>query len=88
MQETFKEYIERVSRAKHMLALVYESYHYMSGVSRGYKNSQRYLLTEKNPVAKLHMQRMEGYSRRLAIRAKTKGLIVEDKVLTYREDEL
>lgn len=72
--ETFADYVCRVSRALHLLAAGYAKYDFFRGVTYAVES-----LGGKHSI---------GVARRSALKAKTKALIVHDKVLTGREDEL
>lgn len=75
--ETFAEYVCRVSRALHLLAAGYAKYDFFRGVTYAVES-----LVGKHSIG------VVGVARRIALKAKTKALIVHDKVLTGREDEL
>lgn len=85
MDETFEEYMDRVSRARHLREMAYSPYRYMLGYGDACKKAQS-LVSEKK-VAKA-MDRIGNYMRRQSLKAKTAALVIEDRVLTYREDEL
>lgn len=72
--ETFAEYVCRVSRALHLLAAVYAKYDFYRGFAYAAES--------------FGCGRSASVARRNALKAKTKGLIVHDRVLTYREGEL
>lgn len=91
MQESFEEYIDRVSRAHHLAAKVLIAYDFLRGTSVGYKSSLEYLkgLTDARVnMIREQIENMQGYSQRLALKAKTRAMIVSDRVLTYREEEI
>lgn len=89
MKETFEEYVDRVSRARHILLTVIEKADYFMGVSVGYKNVLLLLDSEnKAPFTKAAVEELSGVARRASLAVKTKALIVQDKILTYRENEL
>ena len=72
--ETFAEYVCRVSRALHLLAAVYAKYNFYEGFTYA--------------AEKLKKEHAANVARGIAIKAKTQGLIVHDRVLTNREDEI
>lgn len=72
--ETFAEYVCRVSRALHLLAAVYAKKDFFEGFTYAAE-----VLKKKHSA---------NVARGIAIKAKTQGLIVHDRVLTGREDEL
>lgn len=85
MHETFEEYMDRVSRARHLREMAYSPYHYMLGYGDALKKAQNLVSEEKVAGA---MNRVGNYMRRRSLKEKTAALIIEDRVLTYREDEL
>ncbi len=74
--ETWDEYVDRVSRARHLLLERYLEVCYYYGGSVAMK----IWLTKRLDIL--------FRCKRLVIKAKTKALIVQDRVLTYREDEV
>ena len=72
--ETFAEYVCRVSRALHLLAAVYVKYNFYEGFTYA--------------AEMLKKEHAANVARGIAIKAKTQGLIVHDRVLTGREDEV
>lgn len=73
--ETWDEYVDRVSRARHVLLERYLEVCYYYGGSVAIK------LWLPQDLATLFR------CKRLVIKTKTKALILQDRVLTYREDE-
>lgn len=71
--ETWDEYVDRVSRARHVLLDNCQEFFYYHGVKVAAKMCNNFGIY--------------FYSKRQAIKAKTKALILQDRVLTYREDE-
>ena len=74
INETFTEYVCRVSRALHLLAAVYARKDFFEGFTYA--------------AEMLKKEHAADTARGIAIKAKTQGLIVHDRVLTGREDEL
>lgn len=72
--ETFAEYVCRVSRALHLLAAVSAKYNFYAWFTYASE-----MLKKENAA---------NVARGIAIKAKTQGLIVHDRVLTNREDEI
>lgn len=91
MIESFADYIDRVSRARHILMSIYKQHDFLHGVSVGYANSQELVdvigAGSKNGLSDT-ISNLESYARRLSLKAKTLGLVSQDRVLTYREEEL
>lgn len=74
MKEAWDEYIDRVSRARHHVLLdKYQEFFYYHGAKVAAKLCENFGIY--------------FYSKRQAIKAVTKALILQDRVLTYREDE-
>lgn len=87
VNETFKEYLDRVIRARHMLIGVYATQQdYFRGVAVGYASAKEF--TEKDERLTAILDDLSGYARRLSLRGKTAALVAQDRVLTYREGEL
>lgn len=86
MKETWDEYVDRVIRAKHLFLGKLVGYYFWHGSCKGYEFSLEFL--KENDPAWNQIGYMSNYCRRKALVEKTKALIAQDKVLTYREDEL
>lgn len=89
MKETFEEYIDRISRARHTLMTILSRADHLMGLSVGYKNAGILLDNEtKSTFTKRTVEELSGIALRASLAVKTKALIMQDRVLTYREDEL
>ena len=75
MKETWDEYVDRVNRARHVLLKNYQEVCYYYGACVA--------ITLRLPED----QATQFRCKRLVIKAKTKALILQDRILTYREDE-
>lgn len=73
--ETWDEYVNRVSRARHVLLDNYQEVFYYYGACVAMK---LWLPEDHTTLFRC---------KRLVIKAKTEALILQDRVLTYREDE-
>lgn len=87
--ETFNEYLKRVSRARHLLMTCACQADFARGVAVGYRNAAEYLPEHGSASApRESFAIMEGFCKRLSLKGITTGLVAQDRVLTYREDEL
>lgn len=75
MKESWDEYLDRVSRARYVLLDNYQEVCYYYGASVAIK------LWLPQDLATLFR------CKRIVIKAKTKAPVLQDRVLTYREDE-
>lgn len=88
IKETFSEYMNRVSRARHILMSLYGDYEYYWGASNAYRTMGQLVSQGKENNIRKSVEYLEGSSRRYALIYKTVGLIAQDRVLTYREETL
>lgn len=90
-KESFEEYVDRVSRARHVMMSIYQNYEYFRGVSTGYERAAEFTVLKNNTHSRIMRDNLEDLSQfagRLAIREKTLAMVVQDRILTYREDEV
>ena len=87
LNETFEEYMNRVSRARHLLLSLYATQHdYFRGIARGYRSAKEFTINDERITASL--DDLSNYATRLSLYGKTAALVVQDRVLTYREEDL
>ena len=87
IKETFAEYVDRVSRARHVLMAGYSTqYDYFRGIVQGYSFAKE--LGLRSLAATVAVEELSGFARRLSLHGKTMALVNQDRVLTYRESEV
>ena len=90
MKETFRQYVDRVSRARHLLTTILAKHDFYHGAEMGYESSIEYIQTsdQRSVWVKKMLGGMADHCRGKALTAKCQALIVQDRVLPYRENEL
>lgn len=87
MKESFNEYMDRVSRARHILMGILCVQDFYLGVSLAHEFAGDISGGVNNHVRNL-FKNQAAWARSKSIKNLTQALVAQDRILTYREDEV